>query len=102
MRKKRTGSPKYFVDTAPRCIDQLKQIPKDIRELILDRIDDLGFDPKPSGFEPLKGGDRGLYRIRQGDYRIVYSIHDQKLLVLVVRVAHRREVYKKKYARNGL
>ena len=67
MKKKRTGLPKYFVDMAPRCIDQLEGIPKDIRELIMDRIDDLGFDPKPLGFEPLKGAERGLYRIRQGD-----------------------------------
>lgn len=99
MRKKTTGTPKYFVETAPRCIGQLELIPKDIRELIMDRIDDLGFDPKPAGFEPLKGNDKGFYRIRQSDYRIVYSIHDQKLLVLVVRVVHRREVYKKKHAR---
>lgn len=84
MRKKRTGSPKYSVDTAPRCVDQLEKIPKDIRELIMDRIGDLGFDPKPLGVEPLKGVDSGLYRIRQGDYRIVYSIQDQKLLLLVL------------------
>lgn len=99
MRKKKTGSPQYSVDTAPRCVDQLEKIPKGIRDLIMDRIDDLGFDPKPPGFEPLKGIESGLYRIRQGDYRIVYSIHDKKLLVLVVRVVHRREVYKKKHTK---
>ena len=99
MEKHRTKEPTYRVDTAPRCIGQLAKIPKNIRERILDRIEELGFDPKPHGVEPLHGSDKGLFRIRQGDYRIVYSIQDQRLLVLVVRVVHRKEVYKKKHSK---
>jgi len=97
MKKHRTGIPFYAVDMAPRCLGQLEKIPKDIRELILDRIEDLGFEPKPHGVEPLHGSDKGLFRICQGDYRVVYSIQEQKLLILVVRIAHRKEVYKKKH-----
>ena len=97
MKKPKMGEPIYSVEMAPRCEGQLAKIPKDIRELILDRIEVLGFNPKPHGVEPLQGSDKGLYRIRQGDYRIVYCIQDQKLLVLVVRVVHRKEVYKKKH-----
>ena len=91
--------PVYQVDFAPRTESQLAKIPKDIRELVLGRIEKLGKNPRPNGIEPLQGSDKGLFRIRQGDYRIVYSIQDQKLLVLVVRIAHRKEVYKKKHSK---
>jgi mRNA interferase RelE/StbE len=55
-------------------------------------IDKLPDNPRPSGCRKLKGAD--VYRIRVGDYRVVYEIHDDVLIVLVVRVAHRSEVYK--------
>ncbi len=56
-------------------------------------IDALADEPRPVGSLKLAGGS-GEWRIRVGDYRIVYEIHDGRLLVLVVRVAHRREVYR--------
>lgn len=87
----------YKVEFAPRTEKQLKKIPKDIRELILERIAKLERNPRPENIEPLQGAEIGLFRIRQGDYRIVYSIQDQKLLILIVRVVHRKEVYKKKH-----
>ncbi len=62
-------------------------------------MEKLGRDPRPNGVEPLQGSDKGLFRVGQGDYRIVYSIQDQKLLVLVVRVVNRKEVYKKKHSK---
>ena len=52
-----------------------------------------GNTPRPHGFEKLNGTDQ-LYRIRVGDYRIVYAVEDERLLVLVVKVGHRREVYR--------
>jgi mRNA interferase RelE/StbE len=90
---------RYSIDMAPRTQDQLAKIPKDIQELIMDRIEKLGSDPRPPGVEPLQGSDKGLFRIRQGDYRIVYTIQDKILLVLVVRIVHRKEVYKKKHSK---
>ena len=89
----------YHIEMAPRTEDQLKKIPKPIRELIFDRIEKLQFDPKPHGVEPLQGVDKGFFRIRQGDYRIVYCIQEQRLLILVVRIVHRKEVYKKKHSK---
>lgn len=89
----------YDVIAAPRVEGQLKKIPKDIKELILDRFEELRSNPRPENIEPLKGSDKGLFRIRQGDYRIVFSIQDEKLLVLIVRVVHRKEVYKKKHSK---
>ncbi|PYM57636.1 MAG: hypothetical protein DMD79_20035 [Candidatus Rokuibacteriota bacterium] len=55
------------------------------------KIDGLARDPRPSGVEKLAGSER-LYRVRSGDYRIVYEIQDERVLVLVVRIGHRREV----------
>ena len=56
------------------------------------RIEQLARDPRPSGAEMLSGQER--YRVRQGDYRMLYEIHDHELVVVVVRIGHRREVYR--------
>jgi mRNA interferase RelE/StbE len=75
-----------------------RSVAKDLRELpkadvkrILQRIRSLADDPRPPGCEKLSGQER--YRIRQGAYRIVYEIDDHVLIVLVVKVGHRRDVY---------
>ncbi len=72
----------------------LAQIARQDRERIVDAIDRLGEQPH-SGY-PLKGDLRGLRRIRVGDYRVVYELLDNELMVLVVRVAHRREAYRRR------
>jgi mRNA interferase RelE/StbE len=64
---------------------------KDIRK-ILRRIQALGEDPRPSGYEKLTGQER--YRVRQGRYRIVYAIQDEALTIWVVKVWHRKDVYR--------
>lgn len=89
----------YTIEFAPRTEKQLEIIPKAIRKQVLDRIEKLKENPRPENVEPLHGSDDGLFRIRQGDYRIVYSIQDRKLLVLIVRVVNRKEVYKKKHSK---
>lgn len=78
-----------------------KSVAKDLRTLpnedvrwILKRIEALSNDPRPPGSEKLSAHER--YRVRQGVYRIVYEIHDSALVVIVVKVAHRREVYKRR------
>jgi mRNA interferase RelE/StbE len=63
---------------------------KRIKSAILE----LSNNPRPDGCTKLKGDRRDYYRIRVGNYRIVYSIEDEMLLVLVVRVGHRQEIYK--------
>ncbi len=70
----------------------LRGIPKlDVRR-ILDRVDRLREDPRPAGSEKLSG--RELYRIRQGIYRIIYSIDETEVVVEVVKIGHRRQVYR--------
>jgi mRNA interferase RelE/StbE len=66
---------------------------KDVK-LILQRIRSLAQDPRPAGCEKLSGEER--YRVRRGNYRIIYEIADSKLLVLVVKVGHRRDVYNRR------
>jgi mRNA interferase RelE/StbE len=65
---------------------------QDLRK-VLERIGTLGENPRPAGAEELAGV--GLWRIRQGNYRIVYSIEDDTLTIWIVKVGHRREVYRK-------
>ena len=70
----------------------LRQVPnKDIRR-ILQRIDGLAEDPRPAGAEILTGDEK--YRIRQGNYRILYAVEDEIITVTVVKVGHRRDVYR--------
>ena len=67
-------------------------IPKADLRRIMDRIAALATDPRPPGCEKLSAQER--YRVRQGNYRIIYSIQDQELTVWVVKVGHRRDVYR--------
>lgn len=64
---------------------------KDLRKIVV-RIQDLASDPRPPGHEKLTG--QGRYRIRQGHYRIVYSIQDNEFTVWVVKIGHRKDVYR--------
>jgi mRNA interferase RelE/StbE len=64
---------------------------KDLRKIIR-RIEALSEDPRPSGHEKLTGRER--YRVRQGLYRIIYSIQDKELTIWVVKVGHRKNVYR--------
>jgi mRNA interferase RelE/StbE len=70
----------------------LRALPKKDVKRILQRIRALVLDPRPLGCEKLSGQER--YRIRQGAYRVIYEITDATLLVLVVKVGHRRDVYR--------
>lgn len=69
-------------------------LPREMRVRIDREILALAENPRPPGAVLLKGGGRGLWRVRVGDWRIVYQIQDAVLVVLVVDVAHRREVYR--------
>jgi len=71
---------------------ELRKVPKKYLKKILSRIENLGFDPRPVGCEKLTAHE--LYRIRQGNYRIVYSIQDSELTIWVIKIGHRKEVYR--------
>lgn len=84
---------KYKVEFKPSVWKDLHAIPIADRRRILKRIKSLARDPRPAGCQKLTGLEQ--YRIRQGNYRILYSIEGDRLVVIVVKVGHRREVYKK-------
>jgi mRNA interferase RelE/StbE len=67
-------------------------IPRKDLEKIVRRIHSLGRDPRPAGCLKLSGQDR--YRLRQGDYRIVYAVDDSRRIVEIYKIGNRREVYK--------
>jgi mRNA interferase RelE/StbE len=70
----------------------LDSIPKNDLQRIIEQIGNLASNPRPFGCEKLSGQEK--YRLRQGNYRIIYSIQDAQLTVWVVKVGHRREVYR--------
>lgn len=83
----------YRVDIADSALKALRKIPdRDARRIDV-AILALADTPRPAGAKKLQGDD-DLYRVRVGDYRIVYAIRDAVLLVLVVRITHRRDVYR--------
>lgn len=71
---------------------ELRRIPRPDLSRLLERIKALGGQPRPHGCEKLSGQER--YRVRHGDYRIIYSIQDNELTVWVVKVGHRRAVHR--------
>ena len=71
---------------------ELEAVPLRDRRRLVTRIEALAANPRPAGAQKLSGEDK--YRIRQGDYRILYEIVDEDLIVTVVRVGHRRDVYR--------
>ncbi len=82
----------YEVLMEPPARRVLAKLPRDIQARLLARIELLGTNPRPQGAVKLSGHE--AYRVRVGDYRIIYSVLDDRLLVLVVDVGHRREVYR--------
>lgn len=70
----------------------LRGIPQDDLRRILGRIESLAHDPRGAGCEKLSAAER--YRVRQGRYRILYEIHDDEATVVIVKVGHRRHVYR--------
>jgi mRNA interferase RelE/StbE len=82
---------RYKIEFKRSVYTDLKPIPKADIKRILERIDSLADNPRGVGCEKLSGQER--YRVRQGVYRIVYEIADEKLIVMVVKVGHRGQVY---------
>jgi mRNA interferase RelE/StbE len=85
----------YEVRLAPAAVRQLRKLDPPGRRRVQAAIDLLAEDPRPPGARQLVGG-AGEWRVRTGDFRIVYDIRDGELLVLVVKVGHRRDVYERR------
>ena len=83
----------YRIDLAPAAVRQLRKLDLPARRRVQAAIELLADQPRPPGAIKLAGGE-GEWRVRTGDYRVVYEIRDEVLVVLVVAVGHRREIYR--------
>ena len=84
---------KYTVRLAPRIRKALDRLPGDVYARVLRKLNALEANPRPHGVEKMSGSEN-LYRVRVGDRRIVYAIRDRELVIVVVRIGHRREIYR--------
>lgn len=83
----------YRIHFTPAARREFRKLPRDAQSRIAPVIDGLAIAPRPQGAIKLEG-EADAYRLRVGDYRIIYQIADAVLTVLVVRIGHRREVYR--------
>lgn len=83
---------KYTVILAKSVQKQLDKLPQDVFSRIQRRLSALESDPRPHDCKKLKGVD--AWRIRVGDYRVIYEIHDGQLVIIVIEIGHRRDVYR--------
>jgi mRNA interferase RelE/StbE len=83
----------YRVEILPAARRQLERLPRNVLERVDRAILALADVPRPRGCQKLRGAE-DTYRIRVGDYRILYEVHDDKLVVLVVHVGDRKDVYR--------
>jgi len=82
----------YSLLLKPSAVKELEALPLAQRRRVVTRIRGLAAEPRPHGVEKLSGEEK--YRVRQGNYRVLYTIDDTKHEVVVVKIAHRRDVYR--------
>lgn len=81
----------YQIQIRKTAQKQLDKLPDNISDTLLDAIETLAENPRPKGCKKLKG--RSGFRIRKGDYRIIYDIYDNVLIIDIIAVGHRRDIY---------
>ncbi len=82
----------YRIEFTPHAVRQIKKLNRVVQHQILARIEQLAVVPRPHGVRKLSI-EENLYRIRVGEYRVIYQITDKELIVVIVKIGHRREVY---------
>ena len=83
---------KYKISIKKSAVKELETVPKEYLSKIISRIRSLSESPRPSGSQKLSAKEQ--YRLRQGDYRIIYAIEDDEKTVQIVKIGHRRDVYR--------
>lgn len=86
--------PRYSITYKPSAAKSLRKIDRQHQQAIITAIDALAHQPRPDGVKKLQGGE-GEYRLRVGSYRIIYDIKDHELVILVLRLGHRKDIYRK-------
>jgi len=83
----------YTIEFSNSALRDFKALDRGVQRRIAPRIDALGTDPFPSGAKKLQG-EPNLFRIRTGDYRIIYRVDGKRVTVLILKIGHRRDVYR--------
>ena len=84
----------YKIEISASAEKYIKKIPKKDLAKVIKAIQILGINPYPEGCRKLQGHE-DVYRVRQGNYRIIYEVEDKKLIILVLKIGHRKDIYKK-------
>jgi len=84
---------RYRIEFSPKAERQFKTLPKEIQIRLKHRIDTLAVNPFPRGVKRLSA-EEDLYRIRTGDYRMIYQVQGKALLILILKLGHRKDVYR--------
>jgi mRNA interferase RelE/StbE len=83
----------YEIEFSSKAEKQFKKLETSVQSRLARKIDNLSTEPKPAGYTKLSG-EQDIYRIRAGDFRVVYTIKKTKLVVLILKIGHRREIYR--------
>ncbi|MEH2416720.1 type II toxin-antitoxin system RelE family toxin [Nostoc sp.] len=83
----------YEVKFSKGAKKQFRKLPLDVQERIQTKINELAIEPRQNGVKKLQGDDNS-YRVRVGDYRVIYELDDDVLIVTVIKIGHRSEIYK--------
>jgi len=83
----------YRIEFLGSALKQLRALPRDIQRRIARRIDALAEDPRPTASQLLRGSLKGRRRLRVGDYRVIYTVEEDELVVAVISVGHRSVIY---------
>ena len=86
---------KYQIKFRTSAIREIKSLPPNLQQRVRSAIDSLESDPRPIGYKKLKGF-ANLFRIRISEIRVLYSIEDKMLIIEIIKIGYRREVYKKR------
>ena len=84
----------YRIEWKTPALRELKRLDRQIFPLIVAAVDSLSLDPLPSGIRKLQGSQR-MYRLRVGNYRVIYELYESHLIIVIVRVRHRKDAYRR-------
>ena len=84
----------YQIEVKASARKQIQALPKQMQDRVGKAIDELALDPRPRGCKKVSGAGSDRYRIRVGRFRVIYRVFDDRLVVLIVKVAHRKEAYR--------
>lgn len=93
MAKKQNGSSAWKIEYDTRAIRELKKLPKETAVKIVKKIGEV-LITNPRSCESLQGKFKGFYRYRVGDYRVIYKLEENVLVIFVIRIAHRKDIYR--------